>query len=235
LNHPNIITIYYVGHHQTFPFLAMELLSGPTLADRLVTSPLEFGEAIRMSIQVVEALQHAEHFGIVHADIKPSNLMLHGAQQVKLSDFGLARMASLPMETEKISGTLTHMAPELTVGDKPTIQSDMYALGVTLFELLFGRLPYKLEGGSIRQWLQKIQEAPIEFPSSWPTEIPDAMRGILTRLMAKQPSARYSGYDELLDDLQAIVPVKMTTAGFAPRADLFRALRHRNRRPSSAR
>lgn len=218
LNHPNIITIYYVGHHQTFPFLAMELLSGPTLSDRLATGPLEFGEAIRMAIQVVEALQHAEHFGIVHADIKPSNLMLHGAQQVKLSDFGLARMAHLPMETEKISGTLSHMAPELTVGNTPTIQSDMYALGVTLFEMLFGRLPYKLEGGSIKQWLQRIQEAPIDFPSSWPAGIPEAMRGILSRLMAKQPSSRYADYEALRDDLQAIVPVKMTTAGFAPRA-----------------
>jgi uncharacterized RDD family membrane protein YckC len=222
INHPNVVTIYYVGREGEEPFLAMELLPGPTLAERLQASgPIPYGEAIRYAIQVVLALRHASAFDLVHADIKPANLIMAGDGRIKLSDFGLARVQTGDDADAPISGTPAYVAPELIQGDGLSVQSDMYALGVTLFELVFGRVPFPLEGETILEKLNSHQSAAIEFPNPWPKSIPIEFRNLIERLMAKKPGERFANYDKLLEELESIAPVSTTAAGFAPRAMAF--------------
>jgi serine/threonine protein kinase len=216
LNHPNVVTIYYVGREGEEPFLAMELLPGPTLAEKIKSEgPVTYGDAIRYGMQVVSALEHAHQFGIVHGDVKPANLLLTTEHDIKLSDFGLS---SLPSNEKSgvVSGTPAYLAPEVLEGSI-SIQSDMYALGVTLFELVFSRLPFVLHGETVRERLSTHLTATIDFPSEWPNHIPRAFAAIISKLLAKKPEERYASYEELRQDLQSIQPVSTTTAAFSPR------------------
>jgi eukaryotic-like serine/threonine-protein kinase len=221
LNHPNVVTIYYVGRQDEDPFLAMELLSGPTLAEKLKQNgKIPYADAIRFATQVASALEHASQFGIVHADIKPANLILSGDKSIKLSDFGLSSIQSIEDKKSTISGTPAYVAPELIRGNATSPQSDMYALGITLFELVFGRHPYTQNNpeSTIRDKMESHLNAKIDFPVSWPNDVPRGFMTLLNRLMAKDPKDRYADYSELISDLRRLAPVSTTTAGLAPRA-----------------
>ncbi|MEO1614597.1 MAG: protein kinase, partial [Planctomycetota bacterium] len=217
LNHPNVTTIYYVGRKGEKPFMAMELLPGGTLADQIKEGPLPYRQAIRHVLRVAYALEHAHQFDIVHADIKPSNLLLTDAGDVKLSDFGLARSATRKTATGRVSGTPNYLAPEIIDGQPASIQSDMYALGVTLFELLFGRYPFQLSGTTLLQQLSTHAVASIEYPTAWPNQIPEEVKPILDRLMAKSPDDRYPDYASLIDELETVQPISSVHAGIVPR------------------
>jgi serine/threonine protein kinase len=212
LSDPNVVTVYYVGREGEEPFLAMELLPGPTLEHELKSGPLAYSDMIAVAKQVVSALRHAQRMGLIHGDIKPSNLIRSGPRQIKLGDFGLSRIGD-SSENSGISGTPSYLAPELTAGGSPSRQSDMYALGVTLFELTFGRRPYQLTGATLRDRLATHQTARLEFPERWPRGIPLEWREVLERLLAKRPEDRYADYDELLTDLRRVSPVGTTLAG----------------------
>ncbi len=219
LNHPNVVTIYYVGRQDEEPFLAMELLTGPTLSEKLASDgPIPYPDAMRYATQVVSALRHASQFGIVHADIKPANLLMAGGGRIKLSDFGLSRIQNDPGQPTNISGTPAYVAPELITGSAISIQSDMYALGITLFELVFGRLPFELAGATVRERIETHLTADIAFPAVWPKNIPQEFAGFISKLLAKDPSKRFANYEDLLVELKAIEPVSTTTAGLASRA-----------------
>jgi uncharacterized RDD family membrane protein YckC len=219
LNHPNVVTIYYVGRDGNEPFLAMELVSGGTLADRLAAGLPSYARIARWARQVVSALDHASQFGIVHGDIKPSNLLCHNEVDVKLSDFGLSRFdARQSVTSHALAGTPAYLAPELLEGGAPSIQSDMFALGVTLFELTFGHRPYNLTGQSIAAWVHSIRQSPREYPVTWPREVPREWARILDRLLAFDRADRYGDYNTLLADLQVLSPISSTSAGLAPRA-----------------
>lgn len=220
LNHPNVVTIYYVGRQEEEPFLAMELLPGPTLAERIRRDgTIPYPEAVSYCIQVASALKHATLFDLIHADIKPANLILAGEGRVKISDFGLARMQKIEgsKESNSLAGTPSYVAPELLKGGSYSLQSDMYALGVTLFEMVFGRLPIKIKGDSLHSKLESLLASEIEFPNPWPNTIPREFKTLMQRLLARNPSDRYETYDELLTALKSIAPVSTTAAGFAPR------------------
>lgn len=221
LNHPNIVTIYYVGQHNDEPFLAMELVSGRTVAQQAKEEPLPFQSVIHLAVQVVDALRHASHFGIIHGDIKPSNLLVASSTRLKLSDFGLSRLASEDQDHKPISGTPNYLAPELLTGSPNSPQSDMYSLGVTLFELTFNRLPIELKGESLAEKLEKHQTSAVDFPSDWPPSVPLGWKTILARLLSKTPEDRYDNYESLIDDLYTLIPIGSTIAGFAPRAAAF--------------
>ncbi len=218
LNHPNVVTIYYVGQHGTDPFLAMELVAGPTLAEKLKDGPLSYDQSILFALQIADALRHAAQFGIIHADIKPSNLLVASPNQIKLSDFGLSRIGSAEVEDTAIAGTLAYLAPEVIDGVPVSQQSDMYALGVTLFELVFGRLPYELKGSNARARLESRRSAQVEFPHPWPKHIPLEFKALISRLLADQPEDRFPDYDSLISAMSKIQPSAKTPAGFAPRA-----------------
>ncbi len=216
LNHPHVVTIYYVGRDSTDPFFAMELLPGPTLDKLLLEGPLPYPQVIRYARQVASALAQATRLGLVHGDIKPSNLIIAADDTVKLGDFGLAHTDQ--KTSVGISGTLSYMAPELGDGHMPTAQSDMYALGITLFELTFGRRPYSLSGHTLPDQLRSHRSAEVEFPEKWPAEIPERWREVLERLLAKEPEDRYASYESLDAYFQAIAPVGVTRAGRLNRA-----------------
>jgi serine/threonine protein kinase len=221
LNHPNIVTIYYVGQHNDEPFLAMELVSGRTLAQQAKEEPLPFHHLIHLAVQVVDALRHASQFGSVHGDIKPSNLLVANSTRIKLSDFGLSRLIAEDQEHKSISGTPNYLAPELLSGASNSPQSDMYSLGVTLFELTFQRLPIELKGDSLAEKLEKHQTSNVDFPTTWPPSVPLGWKTILTKLLSKNPEQRYENYESLLEELYTLIPIGSTVAGFAPRAAAF--------------
>jgi eukaryotic-like serine/threonine-protein kinase len=221
LNHPNVVTIYYVGRTLAEPFLAMELIEGSTLRERLNEGAIPYAVAIRLTMQLVRALEHASRINIVHGDVKPNNLLLDSNDNVKLSDFGLACSTLETTNNRPISGTPAYMAPELFSSREASIQSDMYAVGVTLFEMIFGRLPYTVTGNSARDHMNAHESATIEYPDVWPRALPIELKEVVNRLLAKSPDKRYANYTDVLEDLQRIRPVTTTVAGVALRAVAF--------------
>ena len=218
VNHPSVATIYYVGRHEGEPFLAMELVGGGTLAKRLEEGAMPYPQAIAIAIRIAEALRASHELDLIHGDIKPSNLLVDRQEVIKLSDFGMARKASQNSEDAQIvGGTPSYLAPELFDGPNQSIQSDMYALGVTLFEMVFGKLPISLTGKTITHWARLQQTAPIEFPEVWPEEVPEQLRPTLERLLAKRPEDRYASYDELIIELRKLKPSMSTPGRVLPR------------------
>lgn len=214
VNHPNVIHIYYVGRDEGAPFFAMELVTGPTLEQRLQSGRLPFAEVIHLGLQLVSALQHVHKFDIVHGDIKPSNILMADAYTVKLSDFGLARrMSQEPSEENVITGSPNYLSPEASRGEPTDFRSDMYSLGVTLFEMTFGRLPYCFDTTTVAERLDAHQNRKIEFPETWPKDVPPAWRNVLERLMAKVPADRYPDYPALTHDLRWLQPRSLPKAG----------------------
>lgn len=219
LNHSSVVHIYYVGQHDGSPFLAMELVDGETLAEQLAKGPLPFIQVVDIAVQVADALRHAVSFDILHGDIKPSNILLARDGTPKLSDFGLARRLSEAADASiGIAGTPIYMAPEAAQPDAADIRSDMYSLGVTLFELTFGRLPYDFDGSTLAECMETHNVAPVRFPEPWPVEVPAGWRAVLAKLLAKSPDERYQNYGDLLRDLRALQPVKVPKAGRVQRA-----------------
>ncbi len=218
VNHPNVVHIYFVDESHGKAFFAMELVRGPTLKDRLQDGPLPFGEVVRMGLQVAAALQHALRFEIVHGDIKPSNLLVTDAGDVKVSDFGLARtLSELDSQEGVLAGTPNYLSPEAARRSSTDFRSDLYSLGVTLFELTFGKLPYSYGTDTVEERLEAHQSRPVNFPLEWPETVPIAWRGILERLLAKDPESRYRSYDELMVDLRSVRPSGLLPAGLLPR------------------
>src|SRR5262245_37099887 len=165
INHPHVVQIYYVGLDRECPFLAMEFVRGTTLAERIRQSPLAFRDIVRISMQIIAALRRAAEMDIVHADIKPSNILLDEAGSAKLTDFGLAqRTVTDARRTAGLTGTPRYMAPELLGGARSTIASDMYALGITLYELTLGRYPYSQSATTVQQQFDLHRSAEIAFP-----------------------------------------------------------------------
>ena len=214
VNHPNVVHIYFVGRDEDPPFLAMELVGGSTLADRMEAGPLRYPEVIEIGLQLADALRHSVKFDIIHCDIKPSNVLLTETGCVKLSDFGLARRLSRTTdEGAPLAGTPDYLAPEVIQGNTNDARSDLYSLGVTLFQMTFGRLPYSCSSGNVLERLEAHQQSPIEFPDPWPNDVPRAWRDVLDKLLAKSPDERYQDYDELMADLRKLRPGNPPKAG----------------------
>lgn len=203
--HPNIVPVYFVGTDNDEPFYAMELVDGVSLSERIVDGEIEFPEVCNLAEDMVRALQFSHELDTIHGDIKPSNILLCNTGGAKLSDFGLARRAS---EKNKLAtgGTPNYLAPELLFGSSPSIQSDMYALGVTLFEMTFGKLPIELTGTTVANWQKCHKDQKIEFPLEWPENLPPQWRTVLTRLLAADPSERYESYRALGQDIRRLKP-----------------------------
>lgn len=216
VTHPNIVTIYYVGKQDGDPFLAMELIMGNPLSNLIAAGRLSFAHIGPIAIQIVGALEFSYELDIIHGDIKPSNILVQTNGLTKISDFGMARRAS-DDESGRLGGTPNYIAPELLTGLKPTIQSDMYALGVTFYEMTFGRLPVVLKGTTIPQWLETHQSTEISFPSPWPDSFPEQWRDVLAKLLASEPEDRYTSYTELLKDLESMKPESRILARRTPR------------------
>lgn len=207
LNHPNVSTLYNLLQDRTDNFMVMELVDGVTLEKLLSKEgklPLE--TAVRIVIQALDGLQHAHYKNILHRDIKPANLMLTREGSVKLMDFGIARMVGSQRLTraDRVVGTLEYMAPELLNGTDPSVQSDLYAVGVLLYELLSGKMPFETttDNTLINQILNK---KPIPLHSRI-LNLPKPLEEILDKLLQKKPEKRYEKAWELRQALATIVP-----------------------------
>ncbi|MFK7822475.1 MAG: protein kinase [Planctomycetaceae bacterium] len=212
VNHANVVHIYFVSRDEEMPYLAMELVTGESLAQRL-QKPMPYSEVTRIAGQIADALREAAQFDIVHGDIKPANILMNEGN-AKLSDFGLAQRMSRQTEDDaKVAGTPNYMAPEVCRGELADTRSDQYSFGVMLFEMTFGTLPYSFADSTLETRFTAHQFAPIEFPMPWPATVPEVWREVLQRLLAKNPEDRYSSYEELLADLARCRPIAPVPAG----------------------
>jgi serine/threonine protein kinase len=214
--HPNIVTIYYVGKQDGNPFLAMELVNGEPLSQRMSSVEMPFDQIAPIALEITNALKYSYDLDIIHGDIKPSNVLITKTGTAKLSDFGMARSAS--GDTNKmIGGTPNYLAPELLIGQLPSIETDIYALGVTFFEMTFGKPPFTLTGRAIPDWIEIHETSDLVFPTPWPGRLPEIWKSVLTKMLAKEPSDRYQSYDELLIDIKSLQPGSNIEARFFPR------------------
>ena len=215
LNHLNVVQVYYVSRRPESPFLAMELVPGETLADRLQRGPLSFATLMDVAIQVTRALQRASEHEIVHGDVKPGNILLTEEGVAKLSDFGLAQsVEAATTQRQAIAGTPNYLAPECCRGEPVTIQSDMYSLGITCFEMTFGRLPYTFDDSDLQSRIRAHCAQPVDFPDPWPDSLPEGWRDVLSQLLSKDSSDRFADYESLLKRLRRLRPIPRRTAGW---------------------
>lgn len=209
LSHPGIMTIHDVGESGGRPFMAMELLEGRTLQKKLEEDgPLPVREVLDIGIQLADALDYAHRQGVIHRDVKADNIVMTGqGSRVKLTDFGIARLRQSrptgPETDPSIVGTPNYMAPEQIRGDRIDERADLYALGVLLYRLLSGRLPFARK--RTRDTLKAIlteRPAPLR-PRDRDT--PSTLIAVIWTLMARSPADRYGSGAELADDLREIL------------------------------
>jgi serine/threonine protein kinase len=217
LNHPNVVTIYFVGEEQGQPYFAMELIGGHTLAEIRRQGPIPYRELAEIAYQITLALEHAQAFQLVHGDIKPSNVLLDEQHKVKLSDFGLARFLNQDSSSlGAISGTLNYLAPEAFTGTPANVQSDMYALGVSLFELTYGSVPFPSSGKSLQEKIEAAQNRELNFPEGT-SETPEGWRELIQQLLSPDPDHRFESYQQLKQRLDRLRVKPQVAAGRFPR------------------
>jgi tetratricopeptide (TPR) repeat protein len=208
LNHPNIVTIYDAGETDRTPYIVMELVEGVSLYERM---PQALDEIVAIGRQVCAALAHAHAQGIVHRDLKPENILVTRTGQAKLTDFGLAHSISSRLTEEgSLLGTVFYMAPEVAMGQAIDGRADLYALGVMLYEMTAGRLPFA--GQDPLQVISQHLHAPIVPPSTYRHEIPPGLDGLIVRLLAKSPEDRYPEATEVEQALMWIAQAEEAPA-----------------------
>ncbi len=208
LNHPNILSIFEIDEHNESAFIVLEFIDGQTLKEYLATLNTGSGVPVRQAIAWIEAiargLKVAHEKDIVHRDIKAENIMLTKSGQLKIMDFGLAKLRSHATLTRAGSslGTLSYMSPEQAQGSAADQRSDLWSLGVLLFELLTGDLPFKSEHEAGLLYLIVNQAPP--FPSELDRRLPEDIDAIVMRMLDKDPEKRFQRVDELLAALSRL-------------------------------
>lgn len=206
LSHPNIVTIYDVGETDDFAYIAMEYLDGPSLREILREhGPLPLELALDTALQMADALAFAHNHGIVHRDIKPPNVIIDSRRgTVKLTDFGIAHlMSNTETRAGMLMGSPRYMSPEQVQGQPVDGRSDIFSLGVVLYEMLTGRPPFG--GEELHGILFRIVNEPVVPVSQTRTNIPADVDKILARCLAKRRDDRYSNASELAHDLNALL------------------------------
>lgn len=204
LNHPNIVTIYDVGKSGSIAYIAMEFLQGNELRDLLREErnmPVE--QIVDIVAQVAEGLAYAHQHGIVHRDIKPSNIMLIRDGRIKITDFGIARMASSAVHTQTgmVLGSPKYMSPEQVLGKEIDRRSDIFSLGVMLYEMLTGGSPFV--GENVNAIMYQTLNLVPPAPSTLNANVPDMLNFIVAKALAKGVEDRYQNALDLARDLRA--------------------------------
>jgi eukaryotic-like serine/threonine-protein kinase len=215
LNHPSIVSIYDRGEAENTYYIAMEFLDGRTLKELIVSrGAAPINVAIEYARQILSALRFAHRHGIVHRDIKPHNVLVDAEGRVKVTDFGIARAGTSQMtETGSIVGTAQYLSPEQARGGEVDPRSDLYSLGVVLYELLTGKTPFDGET-PVEIAMKHLSNAP-KPPSKLRPEIPPELDKVVLRALAKDPDERYQSADEMEADLERVArgaPVSAATA-----------------------
>ncbi|MCI8618799.1 MAG: Stk1 family PASTA domain-containing Ser/Thr kinase [Oscillospiraceae bacterium] len=202
LNHPNIVSVFDVSTSGDADYIVMELVEGMTLKQYMeIKGVLTWREALHWSMQIAKALEHAHNSGIVHRDIKPHNVMILKNGSAKVTDFGIARIMSAQNTlTKEALGSVHYISPEQAKGGRVDNRSDLYALGVVMYEMLTGRPPYDGES-PVAVALQHISGGAI-LPSALNANIPDGFEQIILHAMEVDPARRYASATEMLYDLE---------------------------------
>ena len=203
LSHPNIVKVYDVSFGDMIQYIVMEYIDGITLKEYIDRQGvIEWKDVLHLTTQVLRALQHAHESGIVHRDIKPQNIMLLQDGTIKVTDFGIARFSDKATRTmtDQAIGSVHYIAPEQARGDVTDGKTDIYSVGVMLYEMLTGKLPF--EGDSaVTVALMQLQSTP-RMPREVNPSIPVGLEQITMRAMAKKPEQRYTSAAEMLSDIE---------------------------------
>ena len=204
LSHANIVTIYEFGDFNNNPYIVMEYIDGKSLREKLAKTKLPWPEVITIIRQICEGLNKSHRTGIIHRDLKPENILFDSDGGVKILDFGLAKFRNHQNITQKSMrlGTINYMSPEQLRGKEIDVQSDIFSLGVILYEILCGQLPFSAEyEASLIYSILHDQPRPIK---EYDPNLPPALQKVIERALAKDKTARYRTVNELSLDLAAI-------------------------------
>jgi TolB-like protein/predicted Ser/Thr protein kinase/cytochrome c-type biogenesis protein CcmH/NrfG len=204
LSHNHICTIHEIGEEENESFIVMEYVEGQSLKEKIRKGALDQAEALDIAIQVAEGLEEAHKKGIVHRDIKPGNIMLTDKGTSKVMDFGLAKVlgGSLITKEAKTMGTVAYMSPEQAKGEVVDQRTDIWSLGVVLYEMLTGQLPFK--GEFEQSMIHSILNHEPEPLAKLRPHLPKGLEKVVLTALAKNPADRYRSMDEFLEDLKAL-------------------------------
>jgi serine/threonine protein kinase/Tfp pilus assembly protein PilF len=228
LNHPNIVTIHEIGQVNSNHYVATEFIEGTTLRERMTKGPVPPNEALDIAAQVASALSVAHRAGIVHRDIKPENIMLRPDGYVKVLDFGIAKLtqqdtlgttpfvgAQLATQQSMFLGTTRYMSPEQAMAQQVDARSDLWSVGVVLYEMLAGRAPF--EGETATDVIAAISESDPQPLKQRAPIVPRALQRVVERSLRKDPAERYQTAEEMLSELRAIKEKTDNTAARSAR------------------
>ena len=220
LVHPNIVSVYDVGEEDGTNYIVMEYVEGTDLKEYIrERGPLPPREAVRIMTQIVSAIELAHQNRIIHRDIKPQNILIDREGNVKITDFGIAIALSETSltQTNTLLGSVHYLSPEQARGGMATIRSDIYALGIVLYELLVGEVPFEGES-AVSIALKHFQEPLPRISQMLPT-VPQSLENVVLKATAKEPLDRYSSCYEMLEDLQTCLnPERLHEPMFKPTA-----------------
>jgi beta-lactam-binding protein with PASTA domain/tRNA A-37 threonylcarbamoyl transferase component Bud32 len=203
LSHPNIVSIYDRGEAEGTYYIAMEVIEGRSLKELILTrGPLPIAQAIAFTFEILDALRFAHRHGIIHRDVKPHNILI-GGERLKVTDFGIARAGASQMtEAGSIMGTAQYLSPEQARGAPVTASSDLYSVGIVLYEMLTGKVPFSGDS-AIEIAMKHLNELP-KPPSKIRPEIPEELDQVVLRALAKAPEERYQTAEEFAEDLHRV-------------------------------
>ena len=205
-NHPNIVKIYDYGEYNNLPYIVTEYVKGQTLRDVLdYKRCFSLNESCSIMLQLCDALIEVHSKNIVHRDIKPQNVYYASDGEIKLGDFGISVLLGSGMnvnENKKVMGTAQYLAPELVYGEKATFQSDIYAMGITFFELLTGRVPFDGKNPHDVAVMQVEKEVP--SPLSINPDLPKEVEYIIFKAVNKNLDERYKSVNEMKKDILSL-------------------------------
>jgi len=209
LTHPNVAYIHEIGQHGDLWFLAMEYVEGEPLSTRLREGPMKIADLVSIGVQVADALDDAHSKGIVHRDIKPANLMLTPRGHVKILDFGLAKLDRPIEKTDAtqlltsvglVLGTVEYMSPEQALGRAVDHRADIFSLGVVLYEMATGRLPF--QGANASETMARILQTQPDAMARFNYEVPEALERVVRKCLEKERERRYQSAREVVVDLK---------------------------------
>ncbi len=221
LNHPRICTVHDLGEHQRRPYFVMEFLEGQSLRDRIAGQPVPIAELLDLAVQIADALQAAHAKAIVHRDIKPANIFITANGQVKILDFGLAKLGTEPHRAAievsqsddtvtgitltrpgSVMGTLAYLSPEQARGEEVNALTDIFSFGVVLYQMATGRPAFR--GETSGELIGAILHQTPAKPSTVNPALPHSLERIILKALEKERAARYQSAADLLADLEAV-------------------------------